>query len=484
MTNSTVRDGHLCLDYRWHGNAGVVMRLGRVGRVVAVFAIFAFGSEGALAAAAKADPNNVAAQLSGTDLTQAEAKRKVLLARMMADPSNLDIAFDYAALSSQVGDLEGAISTLERMLIYAPGLPRLDLELGVLYYRLGANDSAKSYFEAALAGPDVPAEVKAKVEPYLASIAKNEKTDGFSGWVTVGARYQSNANGGPSSPLVTLNGLPFTLNAAGMGHPDANGYVSGEFDYARDLQSQGDRLLASLNTYGAIYAKDGTLNTGVAELHVGPELNLQRINLEDATIGLYAIATGVVLGGDPYLFSGGAGADFEKGLGQRAHLGVKGEYRYDSYQNSAARPIASDGSGQRIDGSTTLQFQVSDAVTAFAVLSGERRATSVGYISNWDAGATLGISWLFDSPFKQANLPWSVTVSGSFDQRRFDAPDPLVNATNAEVDNTGTINGSLTVPLDANWAIQTTASYSKVMSSYDLDSSENTAVTLGVTRKF
>jgi tetratricopeptide (TPR) repeat protein len=460
------------------------MRLGRVGRVVAVFAIFGLGSGSAFAAAAKADPNNVTAQVSGTALTQAEAKRKALLAKMMADPSNLDLAFEYAALSSQVGDLEGAISTLERMLIYAPGLPRLDLELGVLYYRLGANDSAKSYFEAALAAPDVPAEVKAKVEPYLASIAKNQKTDGFSGWITVGGRYQTNANGGPSSPLVTLNGLPFTLNAAGMGHPDTNGYVSGQFDFAHDLHSQGDRLLASLNTYGAIYANDGTLDTGVAELHAGPELNLQRIGLEDATIGLYAIATGVVLGGDPYLFSGGVGADFEKGIGQRAHLGVKTEYRYDWYQNSASRPLASDGSGQRLDASTTLQYQLNDVLSVFTVLNGERRATSVGYISNWDAGATLGITWMFDSPFRQASLPWSVTVSGSFDQRRFDAPDPLINATTAQVDNTGSINGSLTVPLDPSWAIQMTASYARVMSNYDLDSSENTAVTLGVTRKF
>lgn len=462
------------------------MRIVSVGRISAILAIFAAAGGVAYAAPAQPDPSSVVpAQVSGTSLAQAEARRKVLLGKMMADPSNLDIAFEYAALSSQVGDLEGAISTLERMLIYAPGLPRLDLELGVLYYRLGANDSAKSYFEAALAVPDVPAEVKAKVEPYLASIAKNQKTDGLSGSVTVGARYQSNANGGPSSPLVTLNGTQYTLNAAGMGQPDENGFVSGEFDYSHDLQGQGDRLLASLNTYGAIFAKDGTLNTGVAELHVGPEFNLQRINVEDATIGLYAITTGVVLGGNPYLFSAGAGADFEKGFGGgRMNLGVKGEYRYDFYQDSPAHPIATDGSGHRIDVSTTLQYQLSDTVTAFAVLNGERRATPTDYISSWDAGATLGITWLFDSPFKQANLPWSLTVSGSFDQRRFDGADPIIDPTTAEVDNTASVSGSLTIPLDVSWAIQATAAYYRVMSNYDLDSSENTAVTLGVTRKF
>jgi cytochrome c-type biogenesis protein CcmH/NrfG len=54
-----------------------------------------------------------------------EARREALLRQMLARPSDLDLAFEYATLSSQVGDYEGAISTLERMLIYAPNTPRL-----------------------------------------------------------------------------------------------------------------------------------------------------------------------------------------------------------------------------------------------------------------------------------------------------------------------------------------------------------------------
>jgi Flp pilus assembly protein TadD len=50
---------------------------------------------------------------------------------MIARPNDLDLAFEYATLSSQAGDYEGAISTLERMLVYAPNTPRLQLELGV-----------------------------------------------------------------------------------------------------------------------------------------------------------------------------------------------------------------------------------------------------------------------------------------------------------------------------------------------------------------
>ena len=51
---------------------------------------------------------------------QIEARRQALLQLMLRDPSKLDIAFEYASLSSQVGDHEAAVSTLERMLIFAP----------------------------------------------------------------------------------------------------------------------------------------------------------------------------------------------------------------------------------------------------------------------------------------------------------------------------------------------------------------------------
>ena len=55
----------------------------------------------------------------------------------MRKPADLDVLFRFASLATQIGDLEGAISALERMLLINQNLPRVRLELGVLYYRLG-----------------------------------------------------------------------------------------------------------------------------------------------------------------------------------------------------------------------------------------------------------------------------------------------------------------------------------------------------------
>jgi tetratricopeptide (TPR) repeat protein len=54
-----------------------------------------------------------------------DARRQAPLQQMLARPNDLDLAFEYAKLSTEAGDYEGAISTLERMLIYAPNTRRL-----------------------------------------------------------------------------------------------------------------------------------------------------------------------------------------------------------------------------------------------------------------------------------------------------------------------------------------------------------------------
>ena len=103
------------------------------------------------------------------------------------------MAFEYASLSSQVGDYEAAISTLERMLIFAPNTPRLQLELGILYYKLGSYEVARTYFAQVVANPSVPQEIAAKVRLYLQQLAIEAEPPAFAGSIFSGIRWESNA---------------------------------------------------------------------------------------------------------------------------------------------------------------------------------------------------------------------------------------------------------------------------------------------------
>ena len=100
-----------------------------------------------------------------------EAQKEALFQQMLRNPANLDVTFAYADVSARLGDYEAAVSALERMLLFNPNLPRVQLELGALYFRMGSYDLARDYFEkAAAANP--PPEVRARIDEYLAQIDK------------------------------------------------------------------------------------------------------------------------------------------------------------------------------------------------------------------------------------------------------------------------------------------------------------------------
>ena len=83
--------------------------------------------------------DNVSPAITDPDQLKAvETERQAIFNSLIDDPTNLDNLFKYANLSIILGDLEAAISVFEQMLIYEPDLPRIRLELGVLYFRLNA----------------------------------------------------------------------------------------------------------------------------------------------------------------------------------------------------------------------------------------------------------------------------------------------------------------------------------------------------------
>src|SRR5262249_24884426 len=101
------------------------------------------------------------AQTAGTKSLKSE--QQALFARMLKEPANLDVAFHYAEVSTKLNDFEAAIGSLERMLFFNPNLSRVKLELGVVYFRLGSYEMAKTYFTNAIKVPATPSEVRVKV---------------------------------------------------------------------------------------------------------------------------------------------------------------------------------------------------------------------------------------------------------------------------------------------------------------------------------
>jgi tetratricopeptide (TPR) repeat protein len=91
---------------------------------------------------------------------------------MLRQPANLDVLFKFATVAEQIGDNEGAISALERMLLLDPNLARVQLELGVLYYNLRSYEMAQTYLDLALRSPDLPPDIRKRAEQFQARVQK------------------------------------------------------------------------------------------------------------------------------------------------------------------------------------------------------------------------------------------------------------------------------------------------------------------------
>jgi uncharacterized protein HemY len=84
--------------------------------------------------------------------------------RKPADPATL-IAF--AEIAIKTGDLEGAISALDRLLLIDGDQPEVKLELGVLYFRLGSFEAARTYLEEVASSKRASAALKARAADFL-----------------------------------------------------------------------------------------------------------------------------------------------------------------------------------------------------------------------------------------------------------------------------------------------------------------------------
>lgn len=455
----------------------IVGEAGRLGLALAALAILAPAAE-----AASRDFNRPP-RAAASDVERIEARRTVLFQTMLDDPGNLDAAFEYAALSSQVGDLEGAIATLERMLIFAPGLARLQLELGVLYFRLGAYGTADTYFDAAVSDGNVPEEVRRKVSDYQAAIASRSETSMFSGSLGMGVRYQTNANSGPSSAIVNLNGLDFLLSKDARKSADANGFLSGDVSGVFDLPAQGVAFKVSLRSYAEGYLNHEELNLAYGEVAAGPSFDLNRFGLAGYTVDLYGIAAGGILAGDPLTSSLGAGVFLGGRPTNDWFHGFRAEYRYERFYDSDAHARMSEKSGDRLQGQYVSSWRLSDRLTLDAAGTIDRFEAQTARNSYWQYGGLVGLTVQYASPIESLTSPWSLAVTSQLSRRNHDAPDPMVSSA-AQHTTKWTLGVTQTIPLTTDWAAQLQAGYQKSWSNYDTGAFDNATFGISLRKVF
>jgi tetratricopeptide (TPR) repeat protein len=369
--------------------------------------------------------------LSDSERSELEARKDALFQQVLRDPANLDLTFAYAETSARLGDNEAAVSALERMLLFNPDLPRVQLELGTLYFRMGSFDVARTHFERALAA-DPPLEVRSRVETYLAEISRHSDPHRFSGFLFLGGQYQSNANLAPGSPLIRSPIGDVLLNSEFVKRADVNMFGSGALLYSYDLGTQDhDTFEVAGSGFANRYNVVDRLDLGLVEATAGPRFNFAEPvrGVRAAALKPYLIANNVRLGGNPYFRTLGLGGEASALVWQDIRLRSLFEFRNKNFSDAPDRPLS-----RGLTGSDKLfSLSASRAITAapaselmlqFDFLSQDTR---LAYFSNKTYAGSLGYRIRYGDPTGYLRFPWETTLFVSGSWAGYGAPDPCCN---------------------------------------------------------
>jgi hypothetical protein len=368
---------------------------------------------------------------------------------MQRDPGNSDKALAYAEAAIKVGDLEGAIGALERLLIFNPDLPRIRLEVGVLYYRLGSYDLSRSYLSQLAARSDLPPDVRDKVQEYLAQIDRQASPHRITGGVIAGFRYQTNATYGSSSSGLSILGLSFPQASNTAGKGDANFFGLGSVNYVYDFQ-QAEPLTveANLTMYGAKQFRQTFLDLSLTQIDVGPRIGLPNL-LEGASVRPYVIGDYLSLGGSHFLASYGGGVNVVAPVMDRLSLLSNFEIQNRQYYMDPGRPRIEDRTGDYVAIRLSPQYALADNQIVGFIAEYDQTLASQAYERNYQVvlGPTYQIR--FGSPVPETGLvrPWTASLGFDHIWRYYNKPDLLVDPFNTRNDSQYDIGGTLEVPV-------------------------------------
>ena len=418
----------------------------------------------------------------GAEALKVEAD--ALFKRILVKPDDLATAFRFAEIETQLGDYEAAIGALERMLFYNKNLPRVRLELGVLYFRLGAYGTARTYLESAIAGPDVPEEVRIRVASFGSEIDRRTSAHQSAFFIQAGTRFQSNANAGPGSATIRALGFDATLDSRFKRSSDWNAFGQLSYTHVYDFENQrGDVWESTLTGYYAKQFRINRLDLGLVEATTGPRLAVGA----DTSLSFrpYVLGGDVALGGRQYFSTLGGGAGFRWRTESGVTVEPNVEYRNRRFSNSGNYPAASLQTGTLSIASLSVGGPMPvEGVSWQTRLSYTGAHASYRPFSYSQLGVEVSLPVEFEGPAAFSARKWTFAPFASYYRTSYRAADPLVDAQVRRGDSEYHVGATLDTRLWGDAGLAVTVQYQKTISNLPNYRTGNFIVSFGPTARF
>jgi hypothetical protein len=407
---------------------------------------------------------------------------EALFKQMFQNPSNLEISFKFAEQAAARGDYEAAIGALERMLFFNPNLPRVKLELGVLYFKLGSWDLARGYFQEAIKGPGVPDDIRAQVNAYLAEIARRQAPYEFSALLHGGARWQSNANVGPNDLNVLAIGQQATLGNQFAKAPDWNWFQLAAMQYIHKINKRGDAFELTLTGYASQQHKFTQFDLALAEATAGTRVAID----QSSSFKIYGIGTIAMLAHHKYIESTGAGFSIRGPLGSYGLAEGYVEHRYRRFFDSDEFPTASEQTGNLFTAAVNAELRFGWLRLTGRFAYDRNNARKFFDYNSYDRfSIDVGLPIEFSVPgLDGVRRQVIVTPTYGYSETRYDDPNWIIDPFLVRGDRETRAGGVIDVQLYQNWGLRTTVTHTWIMSNLPNFDMKNFTVAFGPTARF
>lgn len=413
----------------------------------------------------------------------AEERQKAFEA-MMADPADPERIFEFARAAVAAGDLRGAIAALERILQINPGLANIQLELGVLYLRVGQTDLAALYLRRALQAPDISEPIRDRAQALLARAERGRQRHFFSGSIYAGGRYDTNANAGPGSRVRVL-GVDALLNESARGREDYSAEFAANVTYIYPLETQaGHEIEANFLTYNRRYDRSSEIDLNSAGLDVGPRFYVG--GLADASLSIRPFVSGsyLLLDDDSYLRQLGGGVNVRKFFSGASFFDVTLEASDQNFFNSTLRPTTSNRSGTFVELRSALSYYWRPDTRFSAGVGVAWRDSERKFESFDEGGLRVGVTHVYASPLGGESYPWSSTLSVGVRKTVYDQPDPTIDPDVKRKDTRADFILSTDIRMSRALTLVVSLQYTDNKSSLPNFEYDNTGVSIGLAWNF
>jgi hypothetical protein len=358
--------------------------------------------------------------------TELDEEGITLFQAVMKDPTNVDANFHYAEAAVKLGNYEGAISALERLLLYNPNYPGVKIQLAELYIKLGSYATARAYLDQVESAPDATAETHARVQALRDQMERAASPSQFSVNLLAGVRHQTNDSAEPAGSDIIAGGVPLTLSTISVHKPGWDSFLGGSVRHTYDFGE------VSLESNALVYYSKqfefSALDSAAIEVNTGPRFDVGGSGASKLfSLRPYALANEVALGNSQFLRSVGAGVSADRAITDRIDAGGFYEFRAEHFTNVELVPTATnmDGGVHSVGGSLSYQilengnlgFQASYAIdnAKRSFVANDALVLRASYTQSFQLPAKFGAGPLIITPVLYRIYSWNA------------APDPAVD---------------------------------------------------------